>query len=623
MNDLMTWLMGNIDEWRQYRSSNYDEKYKEYYRIWRGIWDEGDRHRSSERSRLISPATQQAVESTVAELEEATFGRDVWFDLEDDVLDPNKNDILYLRNLMKEDLEREGWKEAICETMLNGCLYGTGIAEILTEEKEELYAVEQPIEGTDLTERGVATRTYVCVKLKPVSPFNFSIDPAATTVDDAMGVAIDELVPRHLVVQGIKDGVYEDVDLGDASVSYEDQYSGETKQIPSENTIKLCKYYGKVPKHYLVDGEEDNDDMVEAIVVIANDSEIIKAAESPYLMQDRPVVAYQHDRVPRRFYGRGIVEKGYNAQKALDAELRARADALALTTHPMMAVDASRLPRGSKPKVRPGQTILTNGDPKTILMPFNYGQLNTVSYRESAELERMITMSTGAMDSAAPLGVNPRNATMGGMSMMMGASIKRQKRTLQNFQSSFLIPSLKKCASRFMQFDSQRYPVMDYRFKPHSTLGLMAREFETQQLIQLLQVTQPNSPVFMIILQSIYENSSIQNRELMVNALQQMLQQSQEPQRPQPNPVGMAQVEVQNKQADLKARKDAADVQLKSAELALKGEALRLKRDENEGKRSDSAQKNDIAELGLYLKSQIESGKMDSRMAEKILDRVS
>ena len=256
-------------------------------------------------------------------------------------------------------------------------------------------------------------------------------------------------------------------------------------------------------------------------------------------------------------------------------------------------------------------------------MPFNYGQLNTVSYRESAELERMITMSTGAMDSAAPLGVNPRNATMGGMSMMMGASIKRQKRTLQNFQSSFLIPSLKKCASRFMQFDSQRYPVMDYRFKPHSTLGLMAREFETQQLIQLLQVTQPNSPVFMIILQSIYENSSIQNRELMVNALQQMLQQSQEPQRPQPNPVGMAQVEVQNKQADLKARKDAADVQLKSAELSLKGEALRLKRDENEGKRSDSAQKNDIAELGLYLKSQIESGKMDSRMAEKILDRVS
>ena len=315
MNDLMAWLMGNIEEWRQYRSSNYDEKYKEYYRIWRGIWEESDRQRSSERSRLISPASQQAVESTVAELEEATFGRDVWFDLEDDVLDPNKNDILYLRNLMKEDLEKEGWKEAICETMLNGCLYGTGIAEILTEEKDELYAVEQPIEGTDLTERGVGTRSYVCVKLKPVSPFNFSIDPAATTIDDAMGVAIDELIPRHLVVQGMRDGVYEDVDLGDADISYEDQYSGETKQIPSQNTVKLCKYYGKVPKHYLIEGEEDNDDMVEAIVVIANDSEIIKAVESPYLMQDRQLLRINMTECQEGFTAEELLRKDTTLKK--------------------------------------------------------------------------------------------------------------------------------------------------------------------------------------------------------------------------------------------------------------------------------------------------------------------
>lgn len=108
-----------------------------------------------------------------------------------------------------------------------------------------------------------------------------------------------------------------------------------------------------------------------------------------------------------------------------------------------------------------------------------------------------------------------------------------------------------------MQFNPERYPVKDYKFMPYSTLGLMAREFETQQLIQLLQVTQPNSPVFMIILQSIYDNSSLANREQMIQALQQQMaleqQRSQQP--PQPNPVGIAQVEVQNKQADLKAQK--------------------------------------------------------------------
>ena len=64
------------------------------------------------------------------------------------------------------------------------------------------------------------------------------------------------------------------------------------------------------------------------------------------MMQDRPVVAFPWDVVPSMFWGRGVCEKGYNSQKALDTELRARIDALALTIHPMLAIDATRLPRG-------------------------------------------------------------------------------------------------------------------------------------------------------------------------------------------------------------------------------------------------------------------------------------
>ena len=85
------------------------------------------------------------------------------------------------------------------------------------------------------------------------------------------------------------------------------------------------------------------------------------------MMQDRPVVAFPWDVVPGRFWGRGVCEKGYNSQKALDTELRARIDALSLTIHPMMAIDATRLPRGAKPEIRPGKMILTSGDPREVL----------------------------------------------------------------------------------------------------------------------------------------------------------------------------------------------------------------------------------------------------------------
>ena len=90
-------------------------------------------------------------------------------------------------------------------------------------------------------------------------------------------------------------------------------------------------------------------------------------------MKDRPVVAYQDDTVPGRFWGRGIAEKGYNMQMAIDAQLRSHLDSLALTTVPMMAMDATRMPRGAKFEIRPGKTILTNGNPAEVLLPFKFG----------------------------------------------------------------------------------------------------------------------------------------------------------------------------------------------------------------------------------------------------------
>ena len=75
------WVISKCEQWRDHFESNYQYSFDEYYRLWRGIWAEEDSLRSSERSRLISPALQQAVESSVAEVEEATFGRGKWLSL--------------------------------------------------------------------------------------------------------------------------------------------------------------------------------------------------------------------------------------------------------------------------------------------------------------------------------------------------------------------------------------------------------------------------------------------------------------------------------------------------------------------------------------------------------------
>ena len=105
---LENWVMAKCDSWRDHYESNYSEKFEEFYRLWRGIWASEDSMRKSERSRIISPATQQAVESSVAEIEEATFGRGKYFDITDDMADPENQDIVYLRQKLHEDFEKVG-----------------------------------------------------------------------------------------------------------------------------------------------------------------------------------------------------------------------------------------------------------------------------------------------------------------------------------------------------------------------------------------------------------------------------------------------------------------------------------------------------------------------------------
>ena len=147
---LEEWVITKCENWRDYYESNYEERFEEYYRLWRGQWDPSDSQRNSERSRIISPALQQAVESNVAELEEVTFGRGKFFDIADDVVDTQRQDAMYLRRKLAEDFESCKIRKAVAECLINSAVFGTGIGEIVLEEIKEMAPATEPIMGGDL-----------------------------------------------------------------------------------------------------------------------------------------------------------------------------------------------------------------------------------------------------------------------------------------------------------------------------------------------------------------------------------------------------------------------------------------------------------------------------------------
>jgi hypothetical protein len=489
--------------------------------------------------------------------------------------------------------------------LINSAVFGTGIAEIVISEEKEMAPGSQPIMDGELTAVGVNIRDRVVVKLRPVMPQNFLIDPNATSVEDALGVAVDEFVSRHTVEILQEQGVYREVLVGDASPDT-DIEPDQDLTVYQDDKIRLTKYYGLVPRHLLkesedyedldVDDDDDSSYYVEAVVVIGNEGTLLKAEKNPYMMQDRPIVAFPWDIVPGRFWGRGVCEKGYNSQKALDAELRARIDALGLTVHPMMAMDATRIPRGSRPEIRPGKLLLTNGDPREILHPFNFGQVNQITFAQAQALQQMVQQATGAVDSAGIAGNINGEATAAGISMSLGALIKRHKRTLINFQESFLLPFVTKAAHRYMQFEPELYPVSDYKFNAVSSLGIIAREYEVTQLVQLLQTMSPDSPLYPTLIQSIIDNMNLSNREELIATLKQASQPDPQAQQMQ-MAVQQAQMEFQQSQTAAlmaQAQESAARAQKLQQEAAAVPQETEIKKIEaitrniNKGTQDDS-----------------------------------
>ena len=623
--ELTDFITSHCDKWRDWRDTNFLPDYLEYERIFRGQWASEDKTRESERSRIVTPATQQAVETRHAEIMEAIFGQGEFFDIEDDIKDVNGNplDVEQIKAQLMEDFKKDKIRKSIDQIELMAEIYGTGIGEIVVMTETEYVPSTQPIPNMQgQAAIGVMQRDRIAVKISPVNPKNFLFDPNGVSVNDCMGVAIEKYVSIHKIVEGIEKGIYRKVNI---TPTYEDTDLEATQEVSQyqDEKVLLLTYYGLVPREYLNNMKENKDivelfpensaaedysDMVEAIVVIANDGMLLKAEENPYMMKDRPVLSYQDDTVPNRLLGRGTVEKAFNMQKAIDAQTRAHLDSLALTTAPMVAMDATRLPRGMKFEVKAGKAILTNGNPSEIIYPFKFGQSDPNNLATAKEFERMLLQATGTLDSQGMVSNASRDG--GGMSMAVASIIKKYKRTLVNFQEDFLIPFIQKAAFRYMQFDPERYPSVDMNFVPTATLGIIAREYEQQQFIGLLQTLGANTPVLPILLKGIVGNSSLSNRMELIAKLDEMMQpnpqqqQMEQMQQELAMQAAQAQIAVNTTQAEqnrAEATKLSVEAQLLPQEVQAKNMAAITKnlpnQDDQASKEFDKRVK--IAELML------------------------
>lgn len=576
---LVEFVIGHTDEWKSNARTNYYETWDEYERLWLGIFEESDRTRTSERSKIITPAIQQAIETYQAEIEEAVFGRGQYFDIEDDSSDEDQMDMVMLRAQMHDDFKKNQIETNMSQVITLAAVFGTGIGEITVKTKTDYKPTTMKVEMMNVG--GLQESDRFCVHLKPVHPKNFIIDPNATSVEDAMGCAVEEYVSIHSIKMSQKKGIYRDVYVGTEGTDDDLVPFSQEEDVNANNKVRILKYYGLVPAGLvegvkamdedtaedIEDGSEDMyEEMVEAIIVIANGGVLLKAEESPYMMKDRPIVYWSPEPLPGRFWGRGIAQKGFNMQKALDAQMRAHLDRLALVTAPMVKADATRLPRGFKFEVKPARMLLTNGDPDTVIKPFEFGAPDTQNVETAKMFERMLLQATGTLDAAGMPSDIGQNSQPGALGLAMSGIIKKNKKSLMHFQDKFLIPFIQKAAWRFMQYDPERYPMRDYKFIPMSSLGIMAREFEQQQYMAMLSTLGPDSPIVPLLMKSIVMNSSLSDREALAKQLDEMSKPDPKQQQMQEQAM---QLDMQGKAAQVKDMEASAQEKMARAVKAI------------------------------------------------------
>ena len=544
---LAGWVMGKVNPWEDHRNRGYARRWKEYWRMWRGLWHSDDKTRKSERSRLIAPALAQAIESSAAEVESILLDKSNWIDLSDDIADQDNRDVLMSRNSLLEDLDETQAKEAAKEAILNAAIFGTGIIKLNVVIKQ-VPTIERGSNGK--LQRTEQERVYVVPE--SIRPDEFIPDPAAKTLNEGIGCAVKIVKPQSYVLEKIEQGEYRREALSLLAPDQKGKSGHEvdfgvdvaaTLQVADAQPIEITEYQGKVPAHLLdkiVNGDSNlpadailglgdlsDETLVEAIVTVANGSVILRAMANPFIMQDRGFIASPWEQVPGRFWGRGVGEKGWNPQKALDAELRSRQDSLGYISAPMIGVDAGRFPRGFRMSVEPGKVWTTNGPPRDIIQPIDIGNLNEGTFVQTQEMERMVQMGTGAFDTAQALkgGQTQSGANaVGANSMMMGSFVKRAKRAATTIEERLIKPLVRKSLWRYMQFDPARYPT-DFEFRVNGAMGIMAREVETMQLTQLLgMMPQEVAPsVALAVTKGIVELSSVTNKNEINAAIDQAL----------------------------------------------------------------------------------------------------
>jgi len=345
--------------------------------------------------------------------------------------------------------------------------------------------------------------------------WEYYVDANARTNAESIGeIHFQRLLPakfRQLAFQGGYDAeaVFEaarratTTDADDTKyIQLADNYMGV--QGEKDMRVSVLEYQGLVPVRLIsssgIEVPEDvqEEDSIEAIVVLAADGTVIKACVNPLGKRQFKICPYK--KRPGYIYGMGVSESMRDSQKMINSAARLLIDNKALSGNGMIGINLDRIntKRTKNLDVYPGKTWYVKGNfaPRDAISSVSFPDV-TMGLRELIEMfERFADEETGLPKYTSGIQNSFLNKTATGMSMLMTQANINIKTVLKNIDDCWIEPIVEDMDEWFSEFeDSIRLPM---KIKATGADSIIAKEIKLENYMKFMQITSsPQDAIFM------------------------------------------------------------------------------------------------------------------------------
>lgn len=516
-------LYGRFTEWRDARREK-EEEWLEDLRAYNGIYEQDIKAKIAEgRSDVYVHLTRTKVLSAYTRIVDLLFQSsdrhwsidptpvpegDMFVDAwgrplhREMVVEYAKKVADLMETEMADQLEEQGYEPAMKQAIAEACILGSGAVKGIT------VGVEHESNWQPLPNGwAVITSEKPVPGIGPVSIFDLYPEPYALELPDAEGVfqrhslirtQFRELATRFKFDPDAVDDVLRNNERGNYTQEHHEierrRIAGFNTEIGSSKRLEVLEYWGYVSGRELQACGCDVED--EAMDYQANvwicGSRTLLARLNPSRPEKVPYQIFPYERVPHQFWGTGVPRQMMDSQETMNAAVRAMLDNLAISSGPMLEMNQDLLKPGEDPlDIHPWKVFLREGgDPSYPLIRYyqptnvtqNLGQVVDMFRRFADEETSLPSYTHGAH-------MPGLNKTASGMSMLMGAANISIKGIIKNIDDYLVKPLIKALYDWNMKWNSREDIKGDMNIVARGSTTLVAKEVQSQRLIQFLQMT--------------------------------------------------------------------------------------------------------------------------------------